>query len=111
MIWIVERAAGIQGAISLGPPLALGLAAVPAALWLGFFYLQDRHEPEPKDFVIGIFVLGALVAAPVSDFLLRQVAPGQPLAARGLSPFTAERILHATLVLGLAQELCKYVIV
>jgi RsiW-degrading membrane proteinase PrsW (M82 family) len=111
MIWIIERAAGIQGAVSLSAPLALVLAGVPAALWLGFFYLQDRHEPEPKEFVIGIFVLGALVAAPIADFLVNQVAPSQPLAAHGLSPFTVDRMVHAVLVLGLAQELCKYVAV
>ena len=111
LIWIVERALGIQGAISLSPPLAMVLAAVPAALWLGFFYLLDRHEPEPKDFVIGVFVLGALIAAPVSDFLLRYVAPEPSLVARAVTPFTIDRIVHAVLVLGLGQELCKYVVV
>jgi RsiW-degrading membrane proteinase PrsW (M82 family) len=111
LIWIVERALGIQGAVSLSPPLAMVLAGVPAALWLGFFYLLDRHEPEPKDFVIGVFVLGALIAAPVSDFLLRYVAPEPALVARAVTPFTADRIIHAVLVLGLGQELCKYVVV
>jgi RsiW-degrading membrane proteinase PrsW (M82 family) len=111
MIWVIERAAGIQGAVSLSAPLALIVAAVPAGLWLGFFYLQDRHEPEPKDFVIGVFVLGALIAGPISDFLIAQVAPPQPLAAHALSVFTFERIVHSVLVLGLGQELCKYVVV
>ena len=35
------------------------IAFVPAFIWLAFFYLQDRLEPEPKQFVLGMFVLGA----------------------------------------------------
>ncbi len=111
MIWIIEKAARLEGAVSMSPLLALVLAAVPAALWLGFFYLQDRHEPEPKEFVAGVFVLGALVAAPLADFLIYQLSPPQALAQHGLSPFSTDRMLHAFLVLGLAQELCKYVVV
>lgn len=111
LVWIVEQAAGLRGAVSLSPLLALLLAAVPAALWLGFFYLQDRHEPEPKDFVAGVFVLGALVAGPLADFVAYQLAPPQPLAQHGLSPFAADRVVHAILVVGLAQELCKYLVV
>jgi RsiW-degrading membrane proteinase PrsW (M82 family) len=111
LIWLIERALAISGAVSLSAPIALVLAAIPAALWLSFFYMLDRHEPEPKDFVVGVFVLGALIAAPVCDFLVRQVAPDPPLAAHGISPFTTERILHAVVVVGLAQELCKYVVV
>lgn len=47
--------------------LAVGviLAIVPAIIWLVFFYRRDRLEPEPKGVVIGVFVLGALVAAAV----------------------------------------------
>jgi RsiW-degrading membrane proteinase PrsW (M82 family) len=111
LIWLFEGAAGIDGAVHLSPLLALLLAGVPAALWLGFFYLQDRHEPEPKDFVIGVFVLGALIAAPLADFVIYQLAPPRPLAQHGLGAFSLDRIVHATLVMGLGQELCKYVVV
>jgi protease PrsW len=41
------------------------VALVPAAIWLTFFYRRDRLEPEPKEMVIGVFLLGALVAAAV----------------------------------------------
>lgn len=111
LVWILERAAGLRGAVTMSPPVALVLAGVPAALWLGFFYLQDRHEPEPKDFVVGVFVLGALIAAPIAEFAIYQLAPPQPLAQHSLSPFALDRVLHAVLVLGLGQELCKYVVV
>lgn len=111
LAWIVERLIGLDGPVNLSPPLALMVAAVPASLWLAFFYLQDRHEPEPMHFVAGVFLLGALVAAPVADFLIYQVAPPPPLGQHGLRPLSPDRILHAVLVIGLAQELCKYVAV
>lgn len=111
LAWIVEKVAGLDGAIGLGRPLALVVAAIPAGLWLAFFYLLDRHEPEPKHFVAGVSVLGAMVAAPLSDFVVQQLAPPVALAQYGLSPFSWDRIVDAFLIVGLSQELCKYVAV
>jgi len=106
--WLVELIAGLDGAVNLGPVIAALVAGIPAVLWLGFFYLMDRHEPEPKQLVIGVSVLGALVAAPLSDFLLAQVDPPAALEMAGLEAFSLDRVLHAVLVVGLAQEMCKY---
>ncbi len=111
LIWVIEQVAGIHGPVSLSPPLAIVVAGIPAALWLGFFYLQDRHEPEPKELVAGVFALGALIAGPMADFLLAQLAPAQPLQVAGLSAFSLDHMIRAVLVVGLAQELCKYVVV
>ncbi len=108
LAWIVERLLGLDGPVNLSPPLALIVAGVPASLWLAFFYLQDRHEPEPMHFVAGVFLLGGLVAAPLADFLIYQVAPPVQLGQYGLTPFTLDRVVHSVLVIGLAQELCKY---
>ncbi|MGH9885660.1 MAG: hypothetical protein ACREBE_09040, partial [bacterium] len=38
--WLVELVAGIR-AVNLGTMLAAVMAAIPAVLWLGFFYLMD----------------------------------------------------------------------
>lgn len=111
MMWVLERLIGLDGPVALPRVLALAMALVPAALWLGFFYLQDRHEPEPKGFVAGVFVLGAAIAAPLADFAVFQVSPPLPLAQHGLSPFALDRLVFALLVVGLTQELCKYVVV
>ena len=46
--------------------LGLLMSLTPAALWLGFFYRMDRLEPEPKEKLIGVFILGALVTAAVA---------------------------------------------
>jgi RsiW-degrading membrane proteinase PrsW (M82 family) len=80
------------------------LALVPAAIWLTFFYLQDRAEPEPKGFVLGVFGLGALLAAaigiPVVDNLFR--------VSHWLRNDTMSVILGGILVVGFTQEFLKY---
>jgi RsiW-degrading membrane proteinase PrsW (M82 family) len=109
--WLIELVAGLHDPVNLGPLLAALMAGIPALLWLGFFYLMDRHEPEPKQLVVGVCVLGALVAAPLSDFVQYQAVPAVALEAHGLSALSLDRVLYAVLVVGLAQEMCKYVVV
>jgi RsiW-degrading membrane proteinase PrsW (M82 family) len=108
---LVELVAGLHDAVHLGPMLAAAMAGIPAVFWLGFFYLLDRHEPEPKQLVAGVCVLGALIAAPLADFVQAQAVPAVSLAAHGLSPFSFDRVLHAVLIAGLSQEMCKYAVV
>src|SRR5437868_8360537 len=109
--WLVELVVGLHDAVNLGPLLAAVIAGIPAVLWLGFFYLMDRHEPEPKQLVAGVCVLGMLIAAPLADFVQSQAVPPVALAVEHLSPFSIERVLHAVLIAGLAQEMCKYAVV
>src|SRR5678816_2901442 len=96
---------------SLGSLLAAFMACIPAVFWLGFFYLMDRHEPEPKQLVVGVSVLGALVAGPLADFVQFHAVPPVALEVHGLSPISADRLIYAVLVAGLAQEMCKYAVV
>jgi protease PrsW len=109
--WLVELVAGLHEPVNMGPLLAAFMAAIPAAFWLGFFYLMDRHEPEPKQLVIGVAVLGALVAAPLADFLQYQAVPPLALEMPGISPIALDRIVYAVLIVGLTQEMCKYAVV
>jgi RsiW-degrading membrane proteinase PrsW (M82 family) len=95
------------GPARLGPLAALAFAAVPSVFWLGYFYLQDRNEPEPKQLVFGVFVLGAFVAAPLANF----VASALPVAGTELDPLSARRVLANILVIGMVQEMSKYVVV
>jgi RsiW-degrading membrane proteinase PrsW (M82 family) len=108
--WLIELVAGLH-AVDLGPLLAAVMAGIPAAFWLGFFYLMDRHEPEPKQLVAGVCVLGALIAGPLADFVQSQFAPNAALGVAVLSPFAPDRVLHAVLIAGLSQEMCKYAVV
>jgi RsiW-degrading membrane proteinase PrsW (M82 family) len=109
--WLVELVAGIHHPINLGPLLAGLVAGIPACFWLGFFYLMDRHEPEPKQLVVGVSVLGMLIAAPLASFVQYQLAPPVALEVHGLSSFSLDRVVYAVLVMGLAQEMCKYAVV
>src|SRR4051812_3231838 len=109
--WLVELVAGLRDPVNLGPVLAAVMAGIPAVFWLGFFYLMDRHEPEPKQLVAGVCVLGALIAAPLADFVRSEFAPPAALGVAGLSPFSLDRVLDAVLVVGLSQEMCKYAVV
>ncbi len=108
--FFVERLLGFDEPISLSPAAALLLSAIPALLWLAYFHAQDRHEPEPKHYVVGVYLLGAFIAGPVAAFLAEHA-----LAASMLQPplahFGLERFLESVLVIGLAQELSKYVVV
>lgn len=80
------------------------LAIVPAAIWLVFFYLQDRAEPEPKGFVLGVFALGALLAAGVGIPLVESVFR----TSHWIYTDTLTTILGGILVVGFTQEFLKY---
>lgn len=80
------------------------LALVPASIWLVFFYVQDRAEPEPKGFVLAVFGLGGLLAAavgiPIVENLFR--------VSHWIYASTAATILGGILVVGFTQEFLKY---
>jgi len=109
--YAVEILGGLGTAVALSPLAAIALSVAPALLWLAYFYAQDRHEPEPKLFVFGVFLLGAFVAGPTARFVLEVImADSEPSMAQ-LDRFGADRLLYAFLVVGITQELCKYVAV
>src|SRR5687767_10313669 len=109
--WLVELVAGLDRAVDLGPILAAVMAGIPAVFWLGFFYVMDRHEPEPKQLVVGVCVLGTLIAGPLADFVQYQAVPPEALELHGFDAFALDRVVYAILVAGLAQEMCKYAVV
>lgn len=85
--------------------VSLFLAVIPAVLWMSMFYTQDRSEPEPRLFVLGVAILGALLAGavgiPLLDFFFR--VPDWV----GRDPLT--EILGSILVVGFLQAFLKYV--
>jgi RsiW-degrading membrane proteinase PrsW (M82 family) len=80
------------------------LALIPALIWLIFFYRQDRLEPEPKGYVIRVFVLGALLAQAVGIPLLEDVFDVRRWLP--ISPWV--NLLGSILVVGFTQEFLKY---
>lgn len=105
--YAAQKLLGLDRPIHLAPPVAILLLLVPAVLWLGYFYLQDRHEPEPKHYVAGVFLLGAFVAFPIARFLEDLL----PVAGWTGGPLSARAVFAAILPLGLAQELAKLLVV
>jgi len=80
------------------------IAVVPAALWLVAFYRQDRLEPEPKAYILGVFALGVVLALGVGQPLIRNVLQVQDWAGTSL----AATLVGLILVTGLVQEFLKY---
>lgn len=84
--------------------ISLLLALIPAAVWLIVFYLQDRVEPEPKQYVGGVFILAGLLAAAVGQPLIRDVFRVNEWASTSL----ALRIVAGICIVGIIQEFLKY---
>lgn len=80
------------------------LALVPAFIWLVFFFLQDRIEPEPKGYILGVFLLGALLASAVGIPLVDNFFHVQ----KWIYADTATTILGSILLVGFIQEFLKY---
>lgn len=80
------------------------MAVVPAAIWLVAFYQQDRLEPEPKSYVIGVFLLGALLAQAIGQPLIRGFFGVQNITGNNI----LIDILVSILIAGFIQEFLKY---
>jgi len=116
LVLIIGLAAFVAGVSFVAPALrtnlqgpwlivvGLLLAMVPAAVWLSVFYLQDRAEPEPKQFVLGVFVLGILLAAAAGQPLIQDVFGVNKWAGNGLFL----QLLVGICVVGITQEFLKY---
>lgn len=82
----------------------LVLALVPAAVWLAVFYLQDRLEPEPKQYLLGVFVLGALLASAVGQPLINDLFRVNEWAGGSL----LLKLVAGVFIVGIIQEFLKY---
>lgn len=90
-----------------GLPLVLvGIlfSLTPAVLWLAFFYLQDRLEPEPKGNLFGVFFLGGLLAAAVGQPLINRLFQAQ----EWMYESWWVQLLASILIIGFVQEFLKF---
>lgn len=84
--------------------IGLFLAIVPSALWLVFFYRQDRLEPEPKTMIAQVFLLALVLTDVVGMrlfndwFQLARWAPAETLTS----------LLADTLVVGFTLAAIVY---
>jgi len=106
---VVAFVAGLLPPLS-GAPLVLAglfLALVPAALWLVFFYRQDRLEPEPKARIAQVFLLALLLADVVGVRLIHDWIRLPEWAALD----TRISLLASILVVGFTYQAIAYVAV
>ncbi|MBI4786884.1 MAG: PrsW family intramembrane metalloprotease [Chloroflexi bacterium] len=83
------------------------LAVVPAALWLWMFYREDRFEPEPRQYVVGVFFLGALLAYAIGQPVIRELYRVQDWLGTNL----VTAVLGSILVGGLVTQFILYAVV
>lgn len=83
------------------------IAIVPAAVWLWLSYRLDRVEPEPRTIVLGVFLLGAVVAAAIGIPLVRDVFDVRSWMGGNL----VTQLLGGFLVVGIVQAALKYSVI
>ena len=109
--FLVERGAGLDGPVALGPITRIAFAGAPSILWLGYFRSQDSQSAEPMSLLLVMYVAGALIAGPVASFAVDVALPPDSAATPVFARFGGERLVTAFLVVAVAQELCKYAVV
>ncbi len=90
-----------------GAPLLLAgllLAIVPALVWLIYFRQQDRLEPEPKSYVLGVFLLALLL----TDVLGRRVILDLFNVADWITTSSLTNLVGSILVVGFTLEGIKW---
>lgn len=91
--------------------IGLVLAIVPALLWLGLFYAQDRLEPEPHHYVLGLLVLGALLGGAVEQPLLRDIFQVQRWAEPGsVTYLLTDTLLNGVLTASLVYAAVRFTV-
>lgn len=76
--------------LSLWYLLVLGFA--PALFWLWYFYIKDRYAPEPRAWILRIFLLGMLSTIPIAlvEGLLGALFPSDFVLAVIVAPVVEE---------------------
>ena len=104
---LVAALAGFVGPLDRTQSIAIGivLAIVPSALWLIYFYQQDRLEPEPKAMVAQVFLLALLLTQAVGRPLINDVFH----IADWASSSTLTSLLASILIYGFTVQAITYV--
>ena len=107
LVWGLQRMLNL-GQQPVGWLPALAVVLIPALIWMVHFYLQDRYEPEPTHYVLFVFLLGALVAAPLANWLIEGVFTVDRWTR---TRYSAGDIAATFLVIAAGQEFFKYIVV
>lgn len=85
------------------------MAVAPAIFFMYFFWVRDRYEPEPRNKIALVMVLGGLSVIPavILEMLGDRVVT---IADEGAPPFMA-LFMHTFVVIAMAEELGKFLVV
>lgn len=103
--WLAEAIGPLEGPALLAAGLAL--AIVPSAIWLVFFYQQDRLEPEPKHSVAAVFLLALVLA----DVLGRRLLDEWFQVRLWASSDAATSLAASVLIVGVVWQAIAYIAV
>ena len=87
--------------------IGIVLAIAPAVLWLSFFYRQDRLEPEPHQYVFGVFIIALLA----TDFLWRRIVIDLFHLYDWVALQDSSALIGNVLVVGFTLEAIVYAVV
>lgn len=95
------------GLITLGIIFSL----VPALLWLAIFYRVDQREPEPKQLVIAVYLVGMLLAAALYQPIVQGLfAADEWLYSTWWGQLLGEILLIGTLSMGIVYLTVRAVV-
>src|SRR5262245_57544203 len=103
---IVAFLAGFLGPLDRIMLIVVGviLAIVPSAIWLYFFYRQDRLEPEPKTRLAAVFLLALLL----TDALGLRIVNDWLQVPLWSSADTVTSLLASILLIGFTWQAITY---
>jgi protease PrsW len=107
LLYAIGRDRTLAGSDVVRHLLLLILVGIPSAIWVLFFYLQDRRRPEPSRYVIAAVLAGMAAAAVFALPIERDVFQTSEWLYRS----TTSLALGATLIRGTLTSLLVYAVV
>ncbi|NJL55268.1 hypothetical protein HC928_08840 [bacterium] len=98
---------GLRFSPLLTRPINVIIALLPLLIWLGAAWLRDRSVPRPRERLLAVCIISALVANAVTlPFIEDTLKPAEWLSLASL----IDRIIGYTLTVGMLQEGAKYMV-
>ena len=91
-------------------PVGLALVLVPTALWLLYFYLQDRAQPEPKTRILSVFLLALLLTEAVGYPVLTWFRVDQWATSLNLTSLLASILIPGFIWQGITYTAVRAVV-
>lgn len=107
VLYVAGAFLGIRIPELVRQPLNIILAVLPGILWMLFSRIRERSVPQPRQGLLGVFVITVLAANAIGTPILQTIAPGEWLSLSG----STDRILGYMVTVGITQETIKYLVI